>query len=414
MKRARNRDLALLVGSVGISALGDLLAMVPLALRVQTQTGSGAAVAVFFAALFGPIVAFGPLGGALADRVENTRLLALVSALQAAIAVALAFAGPVAAILPLTALLGAGAAIAAPVEFSLVPAVAGRTSLAAANGHVETARYAGMTAGPLLGGALAGAGLGRAALLLDALSFVLVAGAALALRARRDPRRDAASPTRGDRRRARDGLAYIARDRVLALALAAAVGALLFFSISMTAELFFAVDVLGAGGAGYGVLLTGWTLGMVVGAVALARRVPARALATGALVAVAVQGAGLLGAALSSALAFASVGFAIGGAAHGVKNVALRTLIHERVPDALRGRAYAGYNAARNAAELGALAAGGALVGAIGAREALAISGVVPLAIGVVALALLSMGGRRAAAAGSLTTRRPLHAHHDG
>jgi sugar phosphate permease len=153
---------------------------------------------------------------------------------------------------------------------------------------------------------------------------------------------------------------------------------------------------------------------MVTGAVVLARRVPPRALAVGALVAVAVQGAGLLGAALSSALAFASVGFAIGGAAHGVKNVALRTLIHERVPDALRGRAYAGYNAARNAAELGALAAGGALVGAIGAREALAISGVVPLAIGVVALALLSMGGRRAAAAESLTTRRPLHAHHDG
>ena len=56
----------------------------------------------------------------------------------------------------------------------------------------------------------------------------------------------------------------------------------------------------------------------------------------------------------------ALIGFVFGGVAHGVKNVLLRTLIHERVPDALRGRAFAAYNGARNGAELGALALGGA------------------------------------------------------
>ena len=43
-----------------------------------------------------------------------------------------------------------------------------------------------------------------------------------------------------------------------------------------------------------------------------------------------------------------------------------RSLIHVRVPDELHGRAFA-YNGIRNAAELGALAAGGVLVAAIGA-----------------------------------------------
>jgi MFS family permease len=389
-----SRDVRLLIASVGISSFGDFLALVPLALYVSERSGSSVAVAAFFVALFGPIVALGGVAGLLADRFENTRLLALASAGQALTALALAFAGSLGAILPLVALLGTGAAIAAPAEFALVPVAAGEGRVAAANGHVETARYAGMTAGPLVGGVLAGAGLARFALVVNAISFLVVVAVALSLRVRRDPRGAGLVAAPGDTGRARDGVAYIVRDRGLAVTLAAAIGALVFFSVSMTAELFFAKDVLRAGDAGYGVLLTGWTAGMVVGAVALARRIPAPLLAAGALLAVAVQGAGLAGAALSSTLVLAAAGFALGGVAHGVKNVALRTLIADRVPASLRGRAFAAYNAARNAAELGALAAGGVLVGAIGPRAALLISGLVPLAIGVIAL--LSIDERRA------------------
>jgi MFS family permease len=408
----RNRDVRLLVGSVGVSAFGDLLAMVPLALHVQQRTGSGLAVAAFFLALFGPIVALGGVAGMLADRFENTRLLATVSAGQAVIAVALAFAGPTGLVLPLVAVLGSGAAIAAPAEFSLIPAAAGEQGVAAANGYVETARYAGMTAGPLMGGLLGGAGLGQAALLLDAVSFSVVLAAALSLRARRRPRSSRSEPTaEADRGRGRDGLEFIARHRTLGPTLAVALATLLFFSVSMTAELFFAKDVLRAGDAGYGLLLSGWTVGMVVGASALARRIPSSLLATGALAAVAIQGAGLFGAALSSVLTLAVAGFAVGGVAHGVKNVALRTLIHQQVPEFLRGRAYAAYNAARNAAELGALVAGGVLVGAIGARSALLISGAVPLFIG--ALALMPSAARRNLH-NTEVQRRPLHAHQQG
>jgi sugar phosphate permease len=158
--------------------------------------------------------------------------------------------------------------------------------------------------------------------------------------------------------------------------------------------------------------LTGWTVGMVAGASVFARRIPSSLLATAALAAVAIQGAGLFGAALSSVLGLAVAGFALGGIAHGVKNVVLRTLIHERVPESLRGRAYSAYNAARNAAELGALVAGGVLVGAIGARAALLISGAVPLAIGAIALGLAT--ARRSLQIQQQVQRRPQHAHHEG
>ena len=44
---------------------------------------------------------------------------------------------------------------------------------------------------------------------------------------------------------------------------------------------------------------------------------------------------------------FMVVCYVIGGAGHGVKNVAFRSLIHERVPADRHGRAFAAYNGLR-------------------------------------------------------------------
>ena len=393
MSVLRIRDVRLIVAAVGCSAFGDFLLWVPVALHLQAMTGSPLAVSAFFLALFGPSVALGGLAGRLADRVENARLLWTVSLAQGAVVAVMVLAtGSLTAMLVLTVLLGVGVALGQPAEFALVPAAAGEQRVAEANGLVETARYAGMTAGPLLGGALAAGGLLEVALVLDAATFVAVAAAAMAMRARRDPR--AAAPVAGDGGRARDGLAYLTADRVLRIALTAAVCALLFFSMSIAAEVFYVTDVLQAGDAAYGMLVASWTLGMVAGAVGLAPRVPAGALATAAVAGVAVQGAGIATAAAAGVLWAAFAGFTLGGIAHGVKNVLLRTLIHQRVPEALRGRAFAGYNAARNGAELGALGAAGVLVGAIGSQPALLLSGAVPLAIGVASLLLLAPSRR--------------------
>ena len=74
----------------------------------------------------------------------------------------LVFADGLAPILVLAALLGAGAAIAGPAEAALVPATVAEERLAKANGWVETARYAGFTAGPLLAGVLTAVGGTRA------------------------------------------------------------------------------------------------------------------------------------------------------------------------------------------------------------------------------------------------------------
>jgi MFS family permease len=391
MTALRIRDVRLIVTAVGVSSFGDFLLWVPLALHIEATTHSALAVSAFFLCLFGPIVLLGGVAGRLTDRFENARLLRTVSLLQAlAVAVMALLTGSLAAILVLTVVVGVGASLAQPAEFALVPAAAGEDRLAAVNGLVETARYAGMTLGPVAGGALAAAGHVEIALAVDALTFAVVALAATLLHARRVPERAA-----GDSGRAREGLAVLTGDPVLRVTLATAVAALLFFSMSITAEVFYVKEVLGAGDAAFGLLGTCWTLGMVAGAVGLAGRVPRRALAFAALASIAVQGVGIATAAAGGLLAVAFAGFTLGGVAHGVKNVLLRTLIHERVPDALRGRAYAVYNAARNGAEIGALVLAGVLVGAIGAQTALLLSGAIPLAIGVASLLLITTPTRR-------------------
>jgi MFS family permease len=361
------RDGRLIVGAVGVSALGDFLLWIPLTLHVHEQTGSGAAVAALMICLWGPIVLLAPAAGLLADRVETRRLLLWASVAQAAVAAALALSlGSTAATLALAALLGAGFAVAQPAEFALVPVVG--TGL---NGPVEAARYAGMAAGPVLGGALAAAGGTEAAVLVDAASFALVALAAGLLRARRQPHPEA----HGER--ARDGILLLFRDRTLAVVIATVLVSLFFMSASIAAEVVFIKDDLGATGVAYGAIFSSWMLGMVLGALVVSRRVKAGALAGAALVAVAVQGAGLGLPTVWLAAGFGAAMFFTGGIGHGVKNVLTRALIQERVPGRYHGRAFAAYNGMRNGAELVALAWGGVLVVTIGARGTLALAGAI-------------------------------------
>jgi MFS family permease len=395
MSLLRRRDFRLIVLAIGASSLGDLVGFIPLALHVHDVTGSGLAVSGFFVAMWGPIAVTAGLAGRIADRFESRAIVLWVSLAQAAAAAGLILSlGSLAAVYALTAVIGLGAAIAAPAEFALVPVAAGEDRLAEANSHVETARYAGLTAGPLLGGLLAAAGATRAALLVDTASFLVVAAVAAALRVRREPVLSGAQ--RADRTGA---FRSLLADRMVGVAVTGATASLVFMSISTTAEIFFAKDVLHAGDAGYGALLTAWTVGMVLGALTLPRRVPMTRLAPAALLAVAVQGFGIAFAASLALLGTALAGFVLGGAAHGAKNVLMRTLIHERVPEHRRGRAYAAYNALRNGTEMIALGVGGLLVAGVGAQTALLIAGVGPLAVAAVALPALERGQARLAGA---------------
>ncbi|HEY7633420.1 MAG TPA: MFS transporter [Thermoleophilaceae bacterium] len=379
------RDLAILVGAVGVSAAGDLAALSALAVHLQQTTGSGLVVAALAAANWLPLALGAPAAGALVDRMDARRLLIVASTGQVLVALALATTPGTGGVLALTALLGVGGAVAVPAEFALVGVlVAQGAGSGRANGRVETARYVGYLVGPLAGTALtAAAGVG-AALAADGASFAAVALGAALLHSRRPP-----APSDAPRPRARDGIALLACDRVLRLTVVVLVGSLLAMSTSVSADVFFAQQSLGVGSIGLGLLLSAWMAGMVAGSLTLAPRVPAGLLALAALAATAVQGSGKLFGAAIALLPVTLALYALGGAGQGVKNVSARALIHERVAPEAHGRAFAAFAGLRNCAELAALGLGGLMVDLLGARTTLMVAGGGTVLTGLAGLLML-------------------------
>jgi MFS family permease len=386
----RERDLRVVAGAICLSALGDGIALVAMGLRANEMAGgamgNGLAIAGIFICLWAPVVVLSGHVGLLVDRVETRGLLVAVSAAQACVAVALAFVGSLWALLALAALLGSGIAIAQAAEFALVPSVAGARTLQAANGIVETARALGFAVGPLCGSLLVAGGGTAAAMLVDAATFVVVGAAGLSLAVRRR----AEQAEHDERRRARDGIGFLFADRLVALMVVVVFVSLLFMSASIPADLVYVQDVLGVEDIGIGVVLSAWTLGMLAGSNLVARRVSLGGLAAAAMVGVTVQGLGKFFAPFWLVFGFMVVMYFVGGIGHGLKNVTARTLIHIRVAPERHGRAFAAWNGVRNAAELGALAAGGVLVGALGARETLWLAGGLSALAGFVGLAVLA------------------------
>jgi Major Facilitator Superfamily len=386
----RDRDLRVVAGAICLSALGDGIALIALGLRAKDlgggDMGAGLAIAGIFICLWAPVVVLSGYVGLLVDRVETRGLLVAVSAAQAAVALALALVGSLWLLLVLAVLLGTGIAIAQAAEFALVPLVGGTRTLQATNGMVETARALGFAVGPVCGSILVVLGGTAAAMSVDAASFVVVGAAGLSLAVRRRPE----SRLHGERRRARDGISFLFEDRIVGLMVIVVFVSLLFMSASIPADLFYVQDVLGVKDIGIGVVLSAWTIGMLVGSNVVARRVSLGGLATAALVGVVVQGLGKFLAPFWLVFGFMLAMYAIGGLGHGVKNVTSRTLIHTRVAPDRHGRAFAAWNGVRNAAELAALAAGGLLVGVLGARETLWLAGGLSALAGAVGLSILA------------------------
>ncbi len=389
-----NRDLRVIAGAIGLSAIGDGAALIALALAARTMAGtnmrSGLAVSAVFICLWAPLALLSGHVGLLVDHFENRALLVIASVAQTVVAVGLAFVHSLAALLALTVALGIGVSVSQAAEFALVPVAAGTRTLQEANSLVESARAFGFTVGPACGGLLVSAGGTRAAMLVDAASFVVVAVGGLVLHARRRPGK--ALPE--EKRRARDGLAFLFSERALGLAMVVAFASLLFMSASIPADVIYVKDVLRIGDAAVGLVVTAWTIGMLFGSNVVARRIPLAAIGTAAFAGVTLQGLGKAIAPFWQTFGFMAVAYVAGGIGHGLKNVAFWTLIHARVPADRHGRVFAAYSGLRNTAELGALALGGVVVGLVGARWTLWLAGGLSAAVGLAGLAVLRNDGR--------------------
>ena len=304
----RSRDFRLLVVSNGLSSLGDELALIALTIKVfDVSRGSGIAVAAVLLAGIIPLVVFAPLAGLIVDRTETTGTLAIASAIQAGLAVGLAFAHPVWAIVALSFLLGSVASVASPAVFAIVPMAVDEEDLTEANANMETARYIGMVAGPIIAGGLAAAtGKSDAALLVDAITFLVITSAAASLTIRRPP--EPAAEGGRPKGEARRGFSFLAtRSRPSHRGRGhRGDGAVRHDGQRGRGVLRPERALLNAGNWGYGALAAAWLIGMVVGAAVIARRLPEDRLAPAILVA--AFGGGI---AVAIAAAFPAIALAL-------------------------------------------------------------------------------------------------------
>lgn len=316
-----------LAATYTVNEFGNWLGEVALAVLVFDRTNSPLAVTALFLA-WNLVPAFlAPGLTARLDQLAVRRALPALYAIEAVAFVVLAaltgaFSLP--AILALALLDGTLAVTGRALSRATVAALLERDGLLREGNAIVNVGFASAAAaGPAIGGVVV-AGLGiSGALLLDAASFALIAALLAATRGL-----PAARPERESwLARARAGLGHAWGHRALRALLTGQAAALVFFTAVVPIEIVYAKDALGTGNRGYGLLLTAWGAGLVVGSLVFTRS-SQRPLALIALSS-ALIGLAYLGLAVAGSLALACAISLAGGCGNGIQWVAVVTAVQE-------------------------------------------------------------------------------------
>ena len=397
----RVRGFPQLLTSYTLNDLGDAVGVVALSLLVYDQTGDPlATAALFIAAKFLPAL-LSPVLIARIDQIAVRRSLPLLYAVEAAVFVILAFVAedfllPLILVLALVdgvLALGGRALTRGAVATLLGP----RKQLRDGNALMNIGYAVSSVGGAALGGLLVAKVGVQAALLFDAGTFALagcVVATTRSLPASHEERQ-------GLRVRLREGLAFVRTQRLVRGLLVAQAFALFFFTIIVPIEVVYAKETLDTGDLGYGLLLSAWGAGIVVGSLvflAFKGRSPV-VLVGGSTAAV---GLSYLGLATTDDLAIACAISVVGGTGNGTQWVAVMTMLQEATAENMQARVV-GYLESIGAAVPGlGFLVGGLLTSLTSPPTAYAVAGA-----GVMVLLLVAavvMRGSLAAPAGETST----------
>jgi predicted MFS family arabinose efflux permease len=335
LRRPPFRRLAL---SYAVNEMGDWLGIVALSVLVFEQTGSAmATTALFMGAGFLPAL-MTPFFVARLEQPPPRFVLPTLYAAEAAAFCALTLLADhfsLAAIVAIAAIDGALALTGKTLTRAVTAAMLEpHGELRAGNAILNIAFTGGAAVGPAVAGGVVAATGVQSALLLDAVSFYLIACIVLTAKPLPQPEPEGEARVR---ERIRAGLGYIRANPILRRLLAAEAGALVFFSLAIPIEVIYAKETLGSGDAGYGLLLGSWGVGMVFGSVVFAtlRRAPLPLLLFFSTVAI---GASYLGMAAAQTLLVACAATVVGGVGNGIQWVAMMSAVQELTAPTMQAR----------------------------------------------------------------------------
>jgi MFS family permease len=267
----RHRSFATLWVASFVSNVGTWMGNVGLGFHVASTTGQATWTAVIAAAGFLPAFVLGPLGGALADRLDRRRLLTLTNLASAVVlgsmAVAVGRDADVSVLAVLALLGGACGAIGFPVYQSMIPDLVPNELLVSAVGLGSAQFNLVRVIGPAIAGITIDIAGVETALAVDAASFLaVVAGLALV---------SVPGPRPGDRSSIIAAIVAGARalrsDEVLWATFRVMSLALLITSAFIGLVSFMATDVLDGDERTTSILVTAQGLGAVIGALSIGR-----------------------------------------------------------------------------------------------------------------------------------------------
>jgi len=336
----RHRNFRLFSIGQFISLSGTWMQQVAVAWIVLQLTDSAFAVGLVTTLGGVPMALFTLYAGVLADRVDKRRFLLLVQSLMLVVAATLAaltLAGALTLpwIMVLVTCYGTLVAFEVPTRQAFVVEMVGKDDLIHAIAINSSVFNATRVVGPAIAGVLIAAAGVAAAFVVNAVSFVAVLAALLAMRFPPGTRRAVELNARAA---FQAGMRFVL-ERPGPRRLIFLTGVVSVFGSSFVVMLpVLARDALGVGAEGYGILVAATGVGSLVGALILAAfggRLPRRRLI--------FLGAGTLGLVLTAVgwipwFGVAVVALAVAGCAVIFTYVNINTVLQTQAPDHLRGR----------------------------------------------------------------------------
>jgi MFS family permease len=374
-----------------ISFVGDAVSMVALVILVVQLTGSASAVGGALVARLLPTFA-SPLFGVLTDRFDRRVVLVASDLVRATLVLGLVFARDLVVIYGLVFLIGSARALFNPTIRAAFPSVVSEGDLTRANSLIGGTFSASVTVGPALGGLLVASVGVSVAFLVDAATYLISAGLLSRIPLPRPQREEEEV---GVFRELRSGFSYLAGSRVPLAVMAGAFLTVLATDLAIPAEVFLAKGTFGAGDIGYGLLVSLWGIGMVVGSALTGILGDRLKLLPVYFLGIFVWALALAGTGLSPTFVVALGMLAVAGAANGVDNVVTDTILQRRVPNVFLGRVFSVKYLGYGAGEAIAYPAGGVLVDALGPRSTFLLAGILTAVVALVVLLVLAAASAR-------------------
>ena len=346
------RSFRLLAGGQFTSTIGDYCYTVALPWLVLSNRGGAILLGTVLACYGLPRMVLIPVGGVLADKIGSRTVMLIADAVRCVLVAVLAVlaarhTASLATLGPTAAFIGAGEGLFIPASVAIMPSLLDGERLTAGNAISTAAMQAGSLLGPALGGALVAATRASTwAFAVDAASFA-VSALTLAL----IPGKAAAGTVSGAAAQAAQGggagastggggqgaLAFLKSSRVLQVILVVVIAAN-FAGGGMSDVALPSLAHARFGAAGYGALLACFAAGGVIGTLAAARTGRLRTpVVFGSIVFLAEAGAIALTPYLGGEAGAAAMLF-VTGAANGLGNVTVLTVLQKWTPPALLGR----------------------------------------------------------------------------